>query len=180
LCTPETQYKEGAAIFVHRKLKNFAAACLALRTRTVASFWTVARRYILGQETMHFFKWPDQCKTEYVWGRFFSLAARCIFFFCDLTRLQGVVPTIQYIWPFTLSTDFLCLLSIIGPLRWLSSGYFEKLRAFCTQRTHLELLPASVPGLRKLGVCFLTWSNYATVLSLDKRSGKIHASLLIA
>jgi hypothetical protein len=55
LCTPETQYKEGAAIFVHRKLKNFAAACLALRTRTVASFWTVARRYILGQETMHFF-----------------------------------------------------------------------------------------------------------------------------
>ncbi len=28
------------------------------------------------------------------------------------------------------------------PLHWLSSGYFEKLRAFCTQRTHFGSLPA--------------------------------------
>ncbi len=48
----------------------------------------------------------------------------------------------RYIWPFTLSTDFLCLLSITGPLHRLSSGYFEKLRAFCTQRTHFGPLPA--------------------------------------
>jgi hypothetical protein len=47
--------KEETAILMHRKQKKIAAACLALRTRTVTSFWTVARRYILGQETMHFF-----------------------------------------------------------------------------------------------------------------------------
>jgi len=33
----------------------------------------------------------------------------------------------------------------VHPLHWLSSGYFEKLRAFCTQRTHLGPLPLFGP-----------------------------------
>jgi hypothetical protein len=55
------------AILMHKKQKKVAAVCLALRTRTVASFWTVARR-----DTVHLF-------------------------FNDLTRLQGVVHTVQRI-----------------------------------------------------------------------------------
>ncbi len=35
----------------------------------------------------------------------------------------------------------------VHPLHWLSSGYFEKLRAFCTLRTHF------VTGIADFSVC---------------------------
>ncbi len=39
----------------------------------------------------------------------------------------------------------------IHPLQWLSSGYFEKLRAFCTSRTHLVTCP-QIPGCRTYSI----------------------------